>query len=178
MPSELDAVAFLRGDHKSLNRLFQRFDAALERGGSVRTVEPLARQILREVQNHSEIEERIFYPTVLQVMGEEEALIRVAQEQHHVVDLLLAELACLDVAHERFIPKMIVLIEGLLEHIHDEEEELFPRVLEALNRKSLVSIARALKEARGGTAPTDDHEPVRQPHASQPTLIPSRELRR
>ena len=53
-------------------------------------------------------------------------------EEHHVADVLAAELAAMGPDHERFVPKMTVLIENVRHHIEEEEQEWFPKVREGL----------------------------------------------
>lgn len=50
--------------------------------------------------------------------------------EHLVVKRLLADLEKMDPEHERFDAKVTVLIENVRHHVEEEEDELFPEVLE------------------------------------------------
>ncbi len=54
----LDAVALLKADHRKVEDLFEKFEAA--KSGSVK--QKLVQQICIELTVHATIEEEIFYP--------------------------------------------------------------------------------------------------------------------
>ncbi len=61
-------------------------------------------------------------------------------EEHHVADVLCAELSAMRPGDERFDAKTAVLIENVSHHIEEEEKEWFRQVREALGRKELQEI--------------------------------------
>jgi hemerythrin-like domain-containing protein len=88
------------------------------------------RRLLDEITDaleiHAELEEEVFYPAIRESGGEDvEALVLRAIEEHHLVDLMLAEAPDLDPEAESFGPKMTLLRELVTRHIEAEERELF-----------------------------------------------------
>jgi iron-sulfur cluster repair protein YtfE (RIC family) len=58
------------------------------------------------------------------------------------------ELAAMKPSDERFDAKTTVLIENVEHHMHEEEDEWFPRVREGLGRKQLQEIGAEMIEKR------------------------------
>ncbi len=71
-----------------------------------------------------------------------------AAEEHHVAEVLCAELAAMDPDDERFTAKTTVLIEIVTRHIKDEERNWFPGVRKGLGRKQLQNIGAPMANLR------------------------------
>ncbi|CAN5621377.1 hemerythrin domain-containing protein [soil metagenome] len=125
----IDAITLLKDDHKTVERLFKRFEKAGDR--AFKTKGDLVEEIIRELSIQAEIEEQIFYPAVraAEVPGAKDDVLE-RLEEHLVVKRLLADLEKMDPEHERFDAKVTVLIENVRHHVEEEEDELFPEVLE------------------------------------------------
>ena len=84
------------------------------------------------------------------ILGAIEDDILESYEEHHVADLLVAELAAMEPGDERFTAKTTVLIENVRHHMDEEENEWFPQVREHLGRKQLQQLGAqmiALRES-------------------------------
>ncbi|MEU6971849.1 hemerythrin domain-containing protein [Kitasatospora aureofaciens] len=138
-----DAIVLLKEDHKQIRRLFRAFHNA-DKATRAETVN----QILEALTVHTYIENEVMYPEVRRLVPDLEGDILESFEEHHVADLLCAELAGLSPDDERFDAKTTVLIESVTHHIEDEENDWFPKVREALGRKELQEIGVRLTEAR------------------------------
>jgi hypothetical protein len=120
-----DAVEILKRDHREVLELFRKFGETGD--GAIKTRQRLADQVFRELELHTRAEEEIFYPAVRQAADEEGLeLLDEAEEEHHVVDLIIAELKQMDPSHEHYAAKMTVLCENVQHHIQEEEEEMLP----------------------------------------------------
>jgi iron-sulfur cluster repair protein YtfE (RIC family) len=109
-------------------------------------------QIANELKIHIRIEEEIFYPAVREIgTAKAEEMVDEAYEEHHVVDLVLAELPNVDPEDERFAAKMTVLSE-LVEHHADEEEKEMFKSAERLGDDELEALGERM-EARLGERP-------------------------
>ena len=69
-------------------------------------------------------------------------------EEHHVADVLCMELASMPADAERFDAKATVLIENVMHHIEEEEQDWFPKVRAGLGRKQLQELGAKLEQAR------------------------------
>ena len=151
-----DAIVILRDDHKEIRRLFRAFQAAGE--GAKAEQQRLATKIIEALTVHTYIENETMYPEVRRLLPELEDDVLESYEEHHVADVLVMELAALTPDHERFTPKMTVLIENVTHHMDEEEQDWFPKVRAALGRKQLQELgARMLEQKK--TAPRIPAQP-------------------
>ena len=150
----MDAITLLRDDHKTVERLFKRFEKAGDRAHVEKR--QIVDRIIEELSVHAAIEEQVFYPVARATVPDTEDIALESLEEHHIVKWVLAELADLDPSDERFDAKVTVLIENVRHHVDEEEGEFFPKVRDELNRKALADLGAALADAKN-TAPTHPH---------------------
>ncbi len=150
----MDAITLLRDDHKTVEALFKRFEQAGDRAYTQKR--EIVDRIIEELSVHAAIEELVFYPVARRMVPESEAIALESLEEHHVVKWLLAELADLDPAHERFDAKVSVLMENVRHHVQEEESDFFPKVRDQLSRAQLADVGESMAEAKQ-TAPTHPH---------------------
>ena len=86
----MDSTALLTADHNRVRGLFTRFKEARE-ADDARTTAGLAEETFTELQVHTTIEEDVFYPDVRRGDDELEDMVADGLEEHHVVDVLMAE---------------------------------------------------------------------------------------
>jgi hemerythrin superfamily protein len=141
-----DAIVLLRDDHKHIRRLFREFQAAGDK--AVKKKARLAGQIIELLTVHTYIENEVMYPEVRALLPDLEQDILESFEEHHVADVLCAELSAMPANGERFTAKATVLIENVTHHMEEEEQDWFPRVRAGLGRKQLRDIGTKLQEAR------------------------------
>jgi len=143
----MKATDFLKKQHKDVMRLFKE----VEKTENPRSRKRLLDDIAKQLKLHTTIEEEIFYPAVKDIGTDKaETLAREATEEHHVVDLVLAELPKLDPAAESFEAKMTVLRELVEHHVEEEQDEMFPLAEKKLGRERIRELGEEL-EARAGT---------------------------
>jgi hypothetical protein len=123
--SQPDAIDLLKNDHDSIKDLFDRFKKAVDRRAKVK----IASQALNALKIHAALEEEIFYPAVRQRVGKN--VMNEADEEHHVAEVLIAELEAMDGRGDHFDAKFHVLAENVLHHIKEEESEMLPKAHEA-----------------------------------------------
>jgi hemerythrin-like domain-containing protein len=108
---------------------------------------------------HTYIENEVMYPEVRRLLPDLEDDVLESYEEHHVADVLSAELAAMPAGAEHFDAKATVLIENVTHHIEEEEQDWFPKVRAGLSRKQLQEIGARLEEARQ-KAPTTPAQPT------------------
>ncbi|MEU4774586.1 hemerythrin domain-containing protein [Micromonospora sp. NPDC023644] len=150
-----DAIVVLKEDHKEMRRLFKAFQDA-EEGPPARR-QKLVNEILEALTVHTYLENEVMYPEVRKLLPDLEDDILESYEEHHVADVLCAELFTMDAGDERFNAKTTVLIENVLHHVEEEEQEWFPKMREALGRKQLQEIGERMIALRADAPrkPTD-----------------------
>jgi hemerythrin superfamily protein len=161
-----DAIAVLKQDHRAVETLFKRFEKA---GASAhRTKKQLVASMIEALSRHAEIEELVFYPAVRRELPRLESNVLEALEEHHLAKIALKELEDLDPKTERFDAKVTVMIEVVRHHVREEERELFPKVRDRINRRELMELGEALRDAKS-KVPT-------RPHPSAPDEPPANAL--
>ncbi|MGC4892563.1 hemerythrin domain-containing protein [Micromonospora sp. DT31] len=145
-----DAIVLLKEDHKEFRRLFKAFQGAEEGPASERG--KIVKRILEALTVHTYLENEVMYPEVRKLVPDVEDDILESYEEHHVVDVLCFELSTMTPDDERYNAKTTVLIENVLHHVEEEEEEWFPKVREALGRNQLQEIGQRMLDLRP-TAP-------------------------
>ena len=112
-----DAIALLKEDHRTVEKLFKDFESAKGEGRK----EKLAKQICLELSVHASIEEEIFYPACQGTV--EEDLLKESYVEHDAAKLLIAEIeAASGQGDEYFDAKVKVLQEEIEHHVEEEEK--------------------------------------------------------
>lgn len=141
-----DAIVLLKDDHKELRGLFRQFqdtsDQATVRCGQ------LVDKIIELLTVHTYIENECMYPRIRELLPEVDDDVLESYEEHHVADVLSAELATLDPDSERFHAKTTVLIESVTHHMDEEEQDWFPKVRAGLGRKQLQELGAEMIELK------------------------------
>jgi hemerythrin superfamily protein len=138
-----DAVALIKADHRRVEQLFREFEDAGDR--AYRTKQRLVSQLIRELEVHATIEEETYYPAVeAKARKDGKELVAEAVEEHHVVKILLGELAGMSAEDEAFDPKVTVLMENVRHHVEEEEEEMLPQSEEILGKEELTRLGEEM----------------------------------
>ncbi|KWV29527.1 hemerythrin domain-containing protein [Micromonospora rifamycinica] len=137
-----DAIVLLKEDHKEMRRLFREFEKAQEGPASRRRT--VVDEIVAALTTHTYLENEVMYPEVRKLLPDLEDDILESYEEHHVADVLCAELAAMDADDDHFVAKTTVLIENVEHHVEEEEQEWFPKVREALGRNQLQEIGERM----------------------------------
>jgi hemerythrin superfamily protein len=134
-----DAVGLIKADHRQVDKLFKEFEAAGER--AYKTKQRLVEQIITELEAHATVEEELFYPAVeAKAAKDGKRLVAEAEEEHHVVKLLLGELAKMRAEDEHYDAKVTVLIENVRHHVEEEESEMLPEAEELLGKTAVQEL--------------------------------------
>jgi hemerythrin superfamily protein len=120
----MDAVELLKADHQKVKQLFQQFES-----GSDEQKEQVFREIVKELQIHTQVEEEVFYPAVHDIDSE---MAAEAVEEHNIVDFIIGEMEKLSPEDEAYKAKFTTLKENIEHHIEEEEGEMFPEAKEKL----------------------------------------------
>ncbi|MCC2672047.1 MAG: hypothetical protein K0Q72_4519 [Armatimonadetes bacterium] len=147
-----DAVQILKKDHRAVEDLFKQF--AETGDGAIKTRAKLAEQIFHELEVHTKAEEEIFYPAVRKVADDEGSeLLDEAYEEHHVVDLLIAELRAMTPEDPCYRAKMTVLCENVQHHIEEEEEEMLPDAQKRLDSARMKELGEQILQFKSQANP-------------------------
>jgi Hemerythrin HHE cation binding domain len=137
----MNALTLLEDDHKKMRRLLNELESTTDRG--VRTREELYSTIKGELTVHEIIEEEIFYPA-LKDHPKAEDIVLEGYEEHHVVDVVMAELEGLPVDDESWGAKAKVMIENVEHHMEEEEGEMFKQARSVFDRDELEALGERM----------------------------------
>lgn len=126
----VDAIALLKEDHARVRGLFQEFEALSEESGDEAARDGLVKHICAELMLHAQLEEEIFYPAVREAIGDED-LINEALVEHASAEDLIIQLEGGGPEDAQYDAKVMVLCEMIGHHIREEEEEMFPKVVQS-----------------------------------------------
>lgn len=151
----MNVIQLLENDHVWLKKNLGELEETTEH--AVKTRPELFARIKRELTSHEKIEEEILYPALREhPRAKEELIDKVleAYQEHHVADLLVAELTTLPPDDEMYGAKVKVLLESLEHHIEEEEDDIFvkmrkmftPEQLEDLGERMAARKKEALAE--------------------------------
>jgi hemerythrin superfamily protein len=116
-----DPIQMLVRDHDTVRKLADKYLNSSDQ--EVKT--QAATQLLQAIHTHSRLEESIFYPNVRCL---DDNLVRHFEQDHLKVDDLLATLQGMSPDEPRAEPMMREMLNAVLSHIEEEENDLFPRL--------------------------------------------------
>lgn len=147
----MDAFELLKADHKKVNELFDQLEAATGKA-KLKVFD----QIKTELELHTHIEEKIFYPA-LEKPEQTHDLTLEAYEEHKMVKTLLAELSGARTADDEWQAQAKVLRENVEHHVDEEENELFDKAEDALSDEEIEALGQRMEAEKarqqGRTAP-------------------------
>jgi hemerythrin-like domain-containing protein len=138
----MDAIALLKEDHDKVKKLLDDLDSTTERG--VKTREELFTKVKQELEMHEAIEEEIFYPALKEHPKAKELVLE-AYEEHHVVDMVMREIAGVPYDEDTWGAKLTVMKENIEHHIEEEESEMFKQARQVFDKKELVDLGERMQ---------------------------------
>jgi hemerythrin superfamily protein len=159
----MNAITLLKQDHQNVDALFKRFEQ-LGKDASGDEKRQIVDKVIEQLSVHAAIEEQLFYPAVRECSPDITDVVLEGLEEHHVVKWTLSELEKMSPTDERFDAKVRVLIEAVRHHVEEEENDMFPKIRDAVTVERLNDLGEALEAAKEA-APT-------RPHPRQPDTPP------
>ena len=133
----MDALTLLKHDHDKVKGMLDKLDDTTERAEVTRT-EGLAK-LKQELTVHEAIEEEILYPALIEFAKTKDITLE-AFEEHHVVDMIMAELEQTPVEDETWAAKLTVMKENLEHHIEEEEDDMFKKARQVMDEAELEEL--------------------------------------
>jgi hemerythrin superfamily protein len=135
----VNALELLRMQHEEVESLIEE----IEDEDDPQAKEALFIEMADKLAAHSTIEEKIFYPSVMDEKTREQLVE--STEEHLSVKRLLSDMLDLAVDDEHFDAKLSVLKEQIRHHAHDEEEDmLFPKVRRMMSADELAALGNEM----------------------------------
>jgi hypothetical protein len=142
----MDPIKMLKHDHDEVRALLEKLDKTTERAEVTRT--DGLEQLRLKLDVHETIEEEILYPA-LKEFAKTKAITLEAYEEHHVVDLVMAELEATPVSDETWSAKLTVAKENLEHHIDEEEDQMFKQARQVMDEAELDALGDRMAARKG-----------------------------
>ena len=138
----MDVLTFLKDEHDEVKSVFKTLEKA-HGAEAKRTWEHLRSMLTL----HEEMEETLLYPELKREKSAEDLILESYQE-HHVMDVLIGEISQFEPSDEQWQPKIKVLQENTEHHIHEEEDELFPKVRKIWDTHKREEVGRGMQQMK------------------------------
>jgi hemerythrin-like domain-containing protein len=153
----MDALTFLRQDHKSVLGMLEVLeDAPSGSGANLSGLETMVTNLVIAESQHEAIEEQYFWPAVRASLEEGDALADEAIAQEQDGKQLLQLLHNGQPGEPEFHQALKDFVKLGREHIAYEQDVVFPRFEAATSREELVKLGEKLERAKK-IAPTRPH---------------------
>lgn len=148
----MDVIELLSHDHRMVEQLFRDYHAA----ASERQRRSVVEIMVRELSKHAALEELSLYPVARRTLPEGPDYVTGRLATHMAIKKTLRELDTLDEGDERTGELMERLRAQVAEHVHQDEDELFPALRDVLDGDTLSGLGERLDEGKR-RAPTRPH---------------------
>lgn len=147
-PNGRDIIALLKADHVEVKGMFKEVEGLGERAFEQRR--KLAEKICNALKVHSEIEKQILYPAFKERAENHEERLEVLEafEEHAIVDQLVEQIQSMDARDETYEAKIKTLMDAVLHHVKEEENEMFPSAREMFEKEELAELGRRAMEVK------------------------------
>jgi hemerythrin-like domain-containing protein len=153
----MDAISFLRADHKSVLGLLEVLDGAPSGSGSqFGGLDTLVTNLIIAESQHEAIEEQWFWPAVRRALDDGDELADKAIQQEQDGKKLLEQLKNSKPGQPQYQQALQAFVSAGREHIEFEQNDVFPKLEAAVSREQLEAIGRQLETAKK-VAPTRPH---------------------
>jgi hemerythrin superfamily protein len=137
-----DIISLIEADHEKVEQLFEDMEDAT---GS--KAHKCFNQIYKELTLHAKAEELVFYPAMLEY-EETKQYIEAAEAEHNSAKILLEQMKGLNPGDEEFKTKLTYLQETMLNHIEEEESELFDAVQSCMDEQILQKLGEEFQATK------------------------------
>lgn len=143
-----NAITMLKADHASVKRMLRELSETGDR--AVKQREQLVQNIERALKMHAQIEEEVFYPAfkAASAGSEAEDLFYEAEEEHHLVDIILPALKAANPKSHEFAAKAKVLKDLVEHHVREEEGQMFTQARTLFDDDQLRELGEMMEERR------------------------------
>lgn len=153
----MDAITFLRQDHKSVLGMLEVLDDAPSDSGSQTSgLETMVNNLVIAESQHEAVEEQFFWPAVRDALEDGDALADEAIEQEQAGKKLLQRLEDGKPGKPDYQEALQEFVKAGREHIAYEQEVVWPQFEAAVSREQLEKLGEKLEQAKK-IAPTRPH---------------------
>lgn len=157
MADHPDAIELIVADHRTVEGLFTRYERATD--PQERT--EIVHEVIHELAVHGEVEELVFYPRLRAAVAGGDDLAEEAIHEHVEMKETLNALDAMTADDSEFDTRMRELMGEVRHHVQEEENDILPKVRDAVSEQDLRDMGEAMERAKS-MVPT-------RPHPKAPT---------
>lgn len=140
----MNAIDLLKEDHQRVDRLFKKV-----RDTPKGEHPALFKQIYAELDVHTHLEEKIFYPALIKDGDKSlEDITREGIEEHRQAKMFLSELKSLKPANKQYEAKLTVLMEDIEHHVKEEEGDMFKQAEDQLSDEAMERLTKRMEREK------------------------------
>lgn len=136
-----DVIKLLKQDHREVKKMLDELEDTTERATTKR--KDVFARVQSELRLHELVEEEIVYPAFREKSKLKDIVLE-GYEEHHVVDLIMNEVAGEPVTDETWGAKLKVMKENVEHHIEEEEGKMFPQARKLFSEEELEDLGRRI----------------------------------
>ena len=140
-----DAIQLLMREHRRFEDLLKQGEETTDRARKGRR--ELLKTVTAELNSHELMEEKVLYPA-LQSHPQAREIVLEGVEEHHVADLIVAELKDVATNDEQWGAKWKVLKENIEHHIQEEEGQMFRLARGIFSRDELMDLGDRMRSLK------------------------------
>jgi hemerythrin-like domain-containing protein len=140
-----DLISVMTEDHRELRQLYTELEF-LSGGESLRRT--LTDQLIVEMVRHSVAEESYLYPVTRKCVPDGAQSTDEAYADHQHLEKMLRRLEEPGLSDDQFSLLLSMLIPDARRHIDDEEQRIFPLLVEYVSEERLISLGQHAKNAK------------------------------
>ena len=152
----MDVIKLLKQDHQKVKKMLEELDETTERATTKR--QQLFAEVQSELRLHELVEEEIVYPAFREQSKLKDIVLE-GYEEHHVVDLIMDEIAGEPVTDETWAAKVKVMKENVEHHVEEEEDKMFPQARKLFAEEELEKLGEQVEQRK-------QQEQLKQPKAA------------
>jgi len=137
----------IKKDHETIRKLIKELEKAIEEKTADRQI--IFDQLAAEVLAHSKAEEDVLYEALLK--EDEEKMtkkIEEGKEEHHVAEILIAEMRSLSPDDSKWQAKLEVLRESLEHHLNEEEKDILRPSKSMIDKEDATQMSEEFREEK------------------------------
>lgn len=156
-----DLISIIVNDHRDVEQVFRELEDRTAQPWHRRAV---ADHMIAELVRHLVAEEEYLYPAARKHLRVDDEIAKRELRDHVRAARLMKQLEDLDPTDPKFDEILDILMNVVRRHIHEEENDLLPKLQAACSKKELVALGKKVVRAKR-IAPT-------RPHLSSPRTPP------
>ncbi len=133
----MKATALLEKQHRKVEATFKKLESAKA------SPAPLLEELANDLAGHMTIEQELFYPAI---QGVDPDMVAESFEEHAIAELALKRLLATSPDSEQFKARVSTLKQLIMNHVDEEENDLFPKVEKGLEADYLNELGKQMKQ--------------------------------